>query len=336
MMKLSIAMTTYNGSHFLSQQLASLARQSKQPFEVIVCDDGSTDTTLEILKSWAASVPFPVHIHQNKERLGHEDNFLKAAGMCTGNLVAFCDQDDVWMENKLEMCSDAFLDEEVMLVLHSGKVVDSELADSKIKFPDIKRFKIAQPLQVETYHAAPGFAMIFRSDLLRNCDLQRRPHDHLSADLTIGHDHLAYLIGSTLGKVVFIHTCLNLHRRHCHNTTGSFNHSRKQFVTDALSTGSESYLYLADRTTEYADYLRGMSKLETGKTSSCYNRGADHYYSLAKLYQRRARMHRRTNRAVDRLQVFVSMLIGGDYRKRASGGLGTRSLLKDIYCFVRS
>ncbi len=333
MTKISIAMAAYNGSRFLNQQLASLACQSKQPFEVVVCDDGSTDTTVEMLTLWAASVAFPVHIHQNAQRLGHEDNFLKAASLCTGDLIAFCDQDDVWMENKLQVCCDAFLDKEVTLALHSGKVVDTELATLKTKFPNIKRLRVAQPLRVDAYHAAPGFAMVFRSDLLRNCNLQRRPHDHLSADLIIGHDHLAYLIGSILGKVAFIPDCLVLHRRHHYNTTGAFRRSRKQFVTDALSAGSESYLYLADRTTEYADYLHWMSRTETELVSDAYGKGASHYYALAKLYKRRAYAHCKTESWAKRLQVFASMLIGGDYQQKTKGGLGARSLVKDV-CFL--
>ena len=89
-------MATFNGDTYLSPQLQSLARQTLLPHELVVCDDGSTDRTLEIVRAFAADAPFPVRVHRNDEHLGFADNFLKAAVLCGGELIAFCDQDDVW------------------------------------------------------------------------------------------------------------------------------------------------------------------------------------------------------------------------------------------------
>jgi len=100
---ISIAMATYNGESFLAEQLDNLAKQTLKPLELVVCDDGSTDDTVAILEGFAALAPFPVSIHRNGTRLGHTENFLKAANLCSGKWIGFCDQDDVWLPNKLEV-----------------------------------------------------------------------------------------------------------------------------------------------------------------------------------------------------------------------------------------
>jgi hypothetical protein len=99
--KVSIALCTFNGAHFLAEQLASYAAQETPPDEIVACDDGSTDGTLAVLGNFAATAPFPVHVHVNEARLGVAANFSKAIGLCLGDVVALSDQDDVWRADKL-------------------------------------------------------------------------------------------------------------------------------------------------------------------------------------------------------------------------------------------
>ena len=98
----SIALATYNGEKFLQRQLDTLAAQTRLPDEMAVCDDGSTDGTLEILRQFAETAPFPVRIFQNLKNLGPGRNFRKAFSLCEGDVTFFCDQDDVWFPEKLE------------------------------------------------------------------------------------------------------------------------------------------------------------------------------------------------------------------------------------------
>src|SRR5664280_13480 len=105
---ISIAMATYNGERFIREQLDSLARQTYLPCELIVSDDGSTDRTLEIVEDFAKSAPFSVRAYRNEQNLGYADNFLKAASLCDGEWIAFCDQDDVWFDNKLARVRQCF------------------------------------------------------------------------------------------------------------------------------------------------------------------------------------------------------------------------------------
>ena len=97
-------MATFNGERFLAEQLHSIADQIVTPAELVVSDDGSTDGTLAILQEFAQGAPFPVRVLPPHPRLGFADNFLHAVEACQCDLVALCDQDDVWNERKLERC----------------------------------------------------------------------------------------------------------------------------------------------------------------------------------------------------------------------------------------
>src|SRR5690348_14254665 len=105
---ISVAMATYNGARFVTEQLDSIAGQTQLPVEVVICDDRSTDETVSILESFAAKAPFRVTLHRNDEQLGYRLNFKKAVSFCTGDLIAFCDQDDVWHPDKLKTLSAQF------------------------------------------------------------------------------------------------------------------------------------------------------------------------------------------------------------------------------------
>jgi len=106
---ISIAMTTYNGERFLKEQLDSFLWQTRLPDELVVCDDGSTDRTLEILENFARTAPFPVKIFRNPQRLGFSKNFEKAINLCQGELIFLSDQDDIWMPNKIVEIEKVFI-----------------------------------------------------------------------------------------------------------------------------------------------------------------------------------------------------------------------------------
>src|SRR5579884_3482594 len=118
-------MATYNGDRFLREQLDSIAAQTRAPHELVVSDDGSTDRTLEIVREFSASAPFPVKLLQDERRLNYRLNFRRAAQNCSGDLIAFSDQDDVWQTDKLEKMARAFADPAILLAYHNA-IVSSE------------------------------------------------------------------------------------------------------------------------------------------------------------------------------------------------------------------
>jgi glycosyltransferase involved in cell wall biosynthesis len=94
-------MATYNGARFLREQLDSFVRQTRLPDELVVTDDCSTDETFELANEFAREAPFPVRVHRNGRNLGLTRNFETALSFCTGDIIFFSDQDDVWFPEKL-------------------------------------------------------------------------------------------------------------------------------------------------------------------------------------------------------------------------------------------
>ena len=153
--------------------------------------------------------------------MGHEDNFLETARRCQGDLIAFCDQDDVWRANKLEKCRAYFNTPNVLLVMHTASVVDADLKPLGHMFPALTHTQIAPARHVYPWRPAPGFAMLFSSQLVRDFDWHNRPEDIMSRDKRpLGHDHWVLAIANLLGEVVLLAEDLTLHRRHTNNTTG--------------------------------------------------------------------------------------------------------------------
>lgn len=106
--KVSVAMATYNGSRFLREQLESLYAQTRLPDEIVVVDDCSTDGTHDILEEYHQKKGLIYFV--NKANLGVNKNFEKAIRNCTGDYIAICDQDDVWMSHKLQTCLSKILE----------------------------------------------------------------------------------------------------------------------------------------------------------------------------------------------------------------------------------
>lgn len=107
-MKTSVALCTYNGEKFLREQLDSILNQTKAVDEIVVCDDGSTDSTLQILEEYYQKNPDIFRIFKNEINLRSVKNFEKAISLCENEIIFLCDQDDFWIENKVETITNFF------------------------------------------------------------------------------------------------------------------------------------------------------------------------------------------------------------------------------------
>ena len=163
-MMISVAMATFNGGRYLREQLDSIRRQSLLPTELIVCDDGSSDNTVEIVRRFAADAPFKVVIDAHGQRLGFTPNFLRAIGLCTGEVVALCDQDDVWDERKLAVCIPEFADETVMTVTHRVQVVDENLHPTSMVMPPASLRGRYNLFNLDPWFSPNGMQFLFRRE----------------------------------------------------------------------------------------------------------------------------------------------------------------------------
>lgn len=125
--KTSVALCTFNGDRYLSQQLDSIINQSVKVDEIIICDDSSSDNTINILKQYAKNFPNLISIHINETTLKTVKNFEKAISLTKGDLIFLSDQDDIWVENKVETIVDYFKNiNEFKLLFTNGDLIDEE------------------------------------------------------------------------------------------------------------------------------------------------------------------------------------------------------------------
>lgn len=177
-LRISVAMCTYNGGRYLTEQLESIAAQSRLPCELVVCDDHSTDDSIAILKQFQAQAPFRVRLIQNSLRLGSTRNFDQAIGLARGEFIALCDQDDRWMPGKLERLADelnvnpflggVFSDAD--LIDGNGRGTGMQLFGQHKFTPAKQRKFIRCPTATLLKHdVVTGATLMFRSSVRRYC-----------------------------------------------------------------------------------------------------------------------------------------------------------------------
>lgn len=126
---ISVCMGTYNGEKYISQQLESIFRQTAAPDEVVLCDDGSTDGTVEVIRSFVEKhgLEGKWKLFLNEKNKGYPENFYYAMSLCTGDIVFLADQDDIWDIHKVEnMCGVLEKHPEAKAVCCKFGLVDAE------------------------------------------------------------------------------------------------------------------------------------------------------------------------------------------------------------------
>ena len=217
---ISVAMATCNGARFLNEQLESLRNQTRPPEELVIFDDASEDQTLAEARAFARNAPFPVHLHARDHRVGYERNFMEAAGLCTAELIAFCDQDDVWHESKLLRVEQEFAAGDLLMLYHNAFVVDAALSGSHRLYREQTGSRTWQPMSRNPWSYPLGFTQVFSRDLLNLSELHHHTIGLFSNGRRLGHDYWIAFLASTLGRVRYLDEPLAYYRQHGANTFG--------------------------------------------------------------------------------------------------------------------
>jgi glycosyltransferase involved in cell wall biosynthesis len=327
--KVSVVLCTHNGERHLQAQLQSLAAQSLPPHELIVGDDCSTDTTGEIIHSFGATAPFPVRIIEREVALGPTDNFLSTASESTGDYVAFCDQDDVWLPQKLATVARAH-SAGAKLVLHSASVVDERLEAGGQDFPHIRRARDLPPLRGNPWRTPPGFAMSVSRSLV-DVGAGIRIPDFRSGDGTIKtpHDQWYYFLGWSLEGVSLIAETLVLYRQHGANVAGAPEPALNK-VHRSLA-GVDTYLVLSDIAAQRADLF---------DTALCHHRAAKpaaaYWRRVGSACLARADIYDRRKPRRERVTRIAGLALSGNYGRVGNTNHAPLSLAKDCFAVAKS
>ncbi|SKC16822.1 glycosyltransferase family 2 protein [Dyadobacter psychrophilus] len=236
---ISVALCTYNGAKYLSEQLKSIADQTLPVDELVVCDDRSKDNTIEIIESFAKESAFPVHIHINETNLGSTKNFEKCLSLCTGDIIFLCDQDDQWRPDRVQKQADylnAHADKDAvfcdaMKIGDDSKPVGSTIWE-EIEF-DLKKqnkWKAGKAHEI----LFTGFIVTGATLAIRKSCLKRlMPFPTNVPDLI--HDAWMAMVLSLEGKIDFIPETLIYYRIHSSQQVGFGNKVDKVQLKDRLN-----------------------------------------------------------------------------------------------------
>jgi glycosyltransferase involved in cell wall biosynthesis len=323
-LRISVALTTYNGERFLEELLASLARQTRLPDELVVHDDASDDATLDILEAFAERAPFEVRIERAPKRRGHVAGFLRAARDCTGELVAFCDNDDVWLDEKLEVCHERVQQTGAHLVVHTVRVVDAALGELAPRWPAIDRPGVIPPLGLTGVAVdAPGMAMVFRRDLLDVLDPADRPPSRYVAGARMLHDEWVLFAAGAVGSIALIPEPLLLYRQHERNISGWFERDRDVNFEPATA----DYRAAAEYFASCAGYL-DVAVVDDSEAAARVAAAAAHYRRASANWRLRLALYHARDRRT-RARILRQLLAAGAYGPRTAGAFGRAALGKD-------
>jgi glycosyltransferase involved in cell wall biosynthesis len=197
----SVALAAYNGEAYISQQLASILCQLSSHDEIIISLNPGTDHTEEMISSF----------HDHRIRVfpcgekGIIANFDNAIRHCQNDIIFLCDQDDVWVKDKVQKICACFMDQDVVLVEHDCAYVDEHLRETGETLFH-KRHPHTGFLYNYVHNTYQGSCMAFRRELVPV--ISPIPRDIAMHDQWIG------MLAEKMGKVVFLDEPLLLYRRH--------------------------------------------------------------------------------------------------------------------------
>ena len=322
-MKISVAMCTYNGAEFLPAQLESIAAQSRQPDEIVICDDGSTDDTHLLVNKFGVESSLPVAVHTNPQNLGSVKNFERAIGLCTGDVIALSDQDDVWRADKLQLIEAAFeRNEKVGLVFSDAEIVDEKLDPlgrrmwQEVGFDSHKRKVLASGRALDvlvTGWTATGATMAFRSKY-------KRLALPIPTNIQMIHDGWIALTVAAVADVVTIDEPLIRYRQHERQQIGAptrLPKAPKATTLEALKRSNPSTELHTILETLEQRLLDHRNEFDCRKALSFASDYASHLDARANLPQRR----------LNRVPTILRELLTWRYHEYANG---FKSAAKDL------
>lgn len=248
---ISIALASYNGSKYIREQLDSILRQTYQNFELVICDDCSTDNTWHILQEYAQK-DTRVKIYANEANIGFKKNFEKAISKCNGEYIAMSDQDDIWTNNHLEILLNNLGEYSIsggnaILVDKEGRSLNTKLNEvDKFLFFQSDKFLyrilfISDPIQ--------GASMLMHKTFVQNC----LP----IPDGVVYHDAWFAACACFEHGINYTFDIINHYRQHDNNVTFSaHNKQTKGFFQGIVTRFKNTIKWLRTDRFNYVKYLK--------------------------------------------------------------------------------
>ena len=213
--KIDILMATYNGEKYLSEQIDSIIFQTYKNWNLLIRDDGSSDSTFEILKEYEKKDSRIKIISDEKGNLGIVKNFEELLKISDSDLIMFSDQDDVWVENKLELYLSKIKNfRNEGFLIHSDAVLFSETKEKILKNTFISGKIKKMGLKNIFFNYFVQGATILISKEIKKFILPFSEEVYL-------HDRYIHIISELFFKRIFIKEPLIYYRQHSNNQIGA-------------------------------------------------------------------------------------------------------------------
>lgn len=243
--KIEILMATYNGEKYIKEQINSIINQTYPNWRLLIRDDGSKDKTVEIIKEYEKKDDRIKLLEDNKGNLGFVKNFEELTKNSKEKYVMFSDQDDYWLENKLEIYINELnklLKEEIEepLLLHSNSFVcDDNLEIIKEKFIVSKEALRYKENNYFFSYTVQGSTVLLNRKLI---DIGLPFLESVTL-----HDRYFHLLAEFFGKRVFIDKSLIKYRQHLNNKIGAKSSIIKKILRKRYFEGEKRNLILEIR-----------------------------------------------------------------------------------------
>ncbi|MGN0290954.1 MAG: glycosyltransferase family 2 protein [Lachnospiraceae bacterium] len=210
--KVQILMSTYNGEKYLEEQIESLLRQTYPHIEILIRDDGSTDSTSTILKKYEKEYG-NIHVFL-ESNVGVTKSFFSLLSKSDADYIAFCDQDDIWLEEKVERAVEKLCEIQGAALYCSNKI----LVDAESRIIGENKKTILKP----GFGNAVVECICTGCTAVMNRELAEIIKNHIPENAIL-HDWWCYLVACYVGQVVFDEEAYIWYRQHGGNVVGQSN-----------------------------------------------------------------------------------------------------------------
>lgn len=206
---ISVAIPVYNGENYIETQIQSILNQSLPPTEIIICDDCSTDATIQKIKRILNKNLINkniIKIYENSSRLGMDNNFEKAISLCTGDYIFLSDADDYWFKNKISYMLNKLQNSENLIALNNCRFANENLIPYRVK-------KIEQIEKIfnSSENFIPGCCVVFKKKLI---NLYLPLPSHFKS-----YDGWLNFVASKVSNRILVKKVFQLYRRHSKNNS---------------------------------------------------------------------------------------------------------------------
>ena len=215
---ISVCIATYNGEKYIHEQIASILQQIGNDDEIVVSDDGSTDKTLDVVRSFDAQ---NIHIYINKGDHGYTPNFENALRNAHGDYIFLSDQDDIWMPDKVEACMKYLKVND--FVVSDALIVDGDNKPPFDSFCEQRKSKFGF-LNTLIRFSYLGCCFAFRRKVLSKA--LPFPKNHMLCT----HDNWLALVSTAFYKSAFIPLPLIRYRRYGGNASSGAKNANKSIL----------------------------------------------------------------------------------------------------------